>query len=324
MNKPLTPKDCDLRGLPFMPLDVVRLIDSDLFAISTGDEFKAAVALWCKSWLQVPAASLPTDDRVLAHLSGAGSKWKKIKEIALRGWLLCEDGRLYHPVIAEKAMEAMEKRKEHQDHKTNEAERKRLEREDRKRMFSILRSHGIVKAYDTTTAQLRQLVSQVELQQKQEPVTDLSRGQVQDCHAQVTAKTGTGTGTGNIYINTISSNACEKTFDDPPDNRPKFKMYFGWQVSPSFLNDRKGYGFNPNLFTDQVLTEFCGFWQGKNEKLTQGEWEHRLATNLVRLTKNPELSTANTRKSSIPDNNTTDWMTPELVAMLEAQGEHAN
>lgn len=106
MTAPLTPLDCDLRGLPFMPLDVVRLADSDLVALSTGDEFKAAVMLWAKAWLQIPAASLPDDDRILAHLSGAGSKWRKVKEIALRGFILCDDGRWYHPVIAEKAKEA--------------------------------------------------------------------------------------------------------------------------------------------------------------------------------------------------------------------------
>ncbi|MFT8896288.1 MAG: DUF1376 domain-containing protein [Acetobacter sp.] len=113
---PLTPEDCDLRGLPFMQLDVVRLIDSDLFALSTGDEFKASVALWCKSWLQIPAASLPDDDRVLAHLSGAGSKWKRVKAIALRGWIKCSDGRLYHPTVSEKAHHAWKAR-------TNQRER---------------------------------------------------------------------------------------------------------------------------------------------------------------------------------------------------------
>ncbi|UYM61329.1 YdaU family protein [Pseudomonas aeruginosa] len=91
-----------MRGLPFMPLDVVRLLDSDLFALTSGDEFKAALSLWCKAWLQVPAASLPNDDRVLAHLSGAGARWRKVKDMALRGWQLCSDDRLYHPVIAEK------------------------------------------------------------------------------------------------------------------------------------------------------------------------------------------------------------------------------
>lgn len=103
---PLTPAECDLRGLPWMPLDTVRLLDSDLFAVASGEVFKAAVALWCKAWQQVPAASLPDDDRVLAHLSGAGGRWRKIKGEALRGFVRCSDGRLYHPVIAEKALEA--------------------------------------------------------------------------------------------------------------------------------------------------------------------------------------------------------------------------
>jgi hypothetical protein len=102
----MMPVEADLRGLQFMPLDVVRLMDSDLFALSTGDEFKAAVALWCKSWTQLPAGSLPNDDRVLAHLSGSGPRWRKVREMALRGFILCSDGRLYHPVVCEKATEA--------------------------------------------------------------------------------------------------------------------------------------------------------------------------------------------------------------------------
>lgn len=107
---PMTPANCELRGMPYMPLDVVRLIDSDLFALSTGDEFKAAVALWCKSWLQIPAGSLPDDDRVLAHLSSTGPAWKLVKDMALRGWVKCSDGRFYHPVVAEKACVAWNQR----------------------------------------------------------------------------------------------------------------------------------------------------------------------------------------------------------------------
>lgn len=109
MTAPLTPHDSDLRGLPFMPLDVVRLLDSDLFALSSGDEFKAAVALWCKCWLQLPAASLPNDDRILAALAGFGRDvkgWSKVKDMAMRGFVLCDDGRWYHEVIAQKAIEA--------------------------------------------------------------------------------------------------------------------------------------------------------------------------------------------------------------------------
>jgi hypothetical protein len=115
MTEPLTPADCDLRDFAFMPLDAARLLDSDLFALSTGDEFKAALALWCKSWVQVPAGSLPDDDRVLAHLSGAGSKWKKVKDMALRGFVKCDDGRLYHTIVCEKANEAWSKKQSYRD-----------------------------------------------------------------------------------------------------------------------------------------------------------------------------------------------------------------
>jgi hypothetical protein len=131
--EPLTPSDCDVRALPFMPLDVVRLLDSDIFALSTGDEFKAALALWCKSWLQIPAASLPDDDRVLAHLSSAGSKWAKVKEIALRGWIKASDGRLYHPVVAEKALEGWMARQGGAASRETHAEKMRRWRDAKKR-----------------------------------------------------------------------------------------------------------------------------------------------------------------------------------------------
>ena len=109
-QEPLTPADCNLRGFGWMPLDVQRLLDSDLFVLSTGDEFKAAVALWAKAWAQVPAASLPNDDRMLAHFSGAGANWPAVRDMALRGFVLCSDGRLYHRVLAEKAIDAWQQR----------------------------------------------------------------------------------------------------------------------------------------------------------------------------------------------------------------------
>lgn len=106
-QSPLTPTECDCRGLPFMPMDMQRILDSDLFALSTGDEFKAAFALWGKSWGQLPAASIPNDERILARFAGVSvTEWRTLSDMALRGWMLCSDGRLYHPVVAEKALEA--------------------------------------------------------------------------------------------------------------------------------------------------------------------------------------------------------------------------
>lgn len=188
---PLVPADVDLRGLPWMRLDTSRLLDSDLFAISTGDEFKAAVALWCKSWTQLPAASLPNDDRVLAHLSGAGARWKKHKAMALRGWVLCADGRLYHPVVAEQAIDAWEERVDYRSKQEANAERKKREREDRHRMFEELRACGHVLPWNTSTQVLRDTFDEVTHQSR---VT--GGDQSQAGHGQVTAKTGQGEGEG--------------------------------------------------------------------------------------------------------------------------------
>ncbi|MBS0533257.1 MAG: DUF1376 domain-containing protein [Proteobacteria bacterium] len=112
MSEPLTPPNCDLRKFPYMPVDVVRLRDSEAVVVLTPEEFLAAMLLWCAAWHQLPAASLPTDDRVLASLAGYGrdlEAWQKVRQGALRGFILCTDGRLYHPIIAEKAIEAQGK-----------------------------------------------------------------------------------------------------------------------------------------------------------------------------------------------------------------------
>lgn len=106
---PLTPLDCNLQDFPFMPLDVARLRDSDLAANESPVACWAAVQLWAASWHQVPAASMPDDDKWMAKQTGYGrmvKDWLKIKEGAMRGWIKCSDGRLYHPVVAEKAKEA--------------------------------------------------------------------------------------------------------------------------------------------------------------------------------------------------------------------------
>jgi hypothetical protein len=115
---PLTSEDVDLRGMPYMPLDVVRLRDSDLIIMSSGEGFRAAVLLWCVAWHQVPAASLPDDDKTLAHLAGFGREidaWMAVKDEATRGFVKCSDGRLYHKTMAEKAVEAWAARKRHRE-----------------------------------------------------------------------------------------------------------------------------------------------------------------------------------------------------------------
>lgn len=108
LPKPLTPPDCDLSTLPSMLLDVQRLRDSGMAHHENADVFRASVLLWCASWAQPIAASLKDDDRELAGLAGFGrfvAEWLKIKADVMAGFVLCADGRWYHPVVAEKALE---------------------------------------------------------------------------------------------------------------------------------------------------------------------------------------------------------------------------
>jgi hypothetical protein len=184
MSEPLTPPDCDLRGLPFMPLDTTRLLDSDLFALTTGEEFKAALALWCKSWLQIPAASLPDDDRVLAHLSGAGTRWRKVKEMALRGFIKCDDGRFYHPVVAEKANDAWERRGDWQEKQSNKTARQQRWRERVKEISQELRDLGKTPPAGASLSTLETLLVDAKASTAPSTVDETE-----------TALTGTGTGT---------------------------------------------------------------------------------------------------------------------------------
>jgi hypothetical protein len=201
LAEPLTPPDCDLRssGMVFMPLDVGRMMDSDQFAMATGDEFKAAMALYAKAWLQVPAASLPNDDRVLAHLAGGYTprRWRKVKDVAMRGWVLCTDGRLYHPVIAEFAHDAWEKSKHTISDATptrrasSPAERARRYRE-RQRLAKLAGSaaaDGVVTApvtRDAVTATVTEAVT-ASVTQNVTPVTPSLKSETKEEGENVTA-----------------------------------------------------------------------------------------------------------------------------------------
>ncbi|NLZ10870.1 MAG: YdaU family protein, partial [Alcaligenaceae bacterium] len=210
-----------------MPLHTERLLDSDMMALSTGEEFKTALRLWCKSWNQEPAASLPDDDRILAHLAGKElASWRKVKAMALRGFIKCSDGRLYHPVIAQEAINAMSRREQHQASKDGDNDRKREEREDRKLLFGALRDIGVIlPAKGTSTSHLRKVAAshgiQIIVTDNHKVVTVTPKGSHNESHGVVTAKTGTGTGT---YIKEEAAAAsppptrthAHEAGDDPP------------------------------------------------------------------------------------------------------------
>lgn len=109
---PLVPPDVDLRDFPRMGLDVARLRGSELVVDQPPEICWAALMLWCAAWHEVPAGSVPNNERWLADKAGYVSRgqidlsWGQIREGVLRGFVECSDGRLYHTVTCEIALDA--------------------------------------------------------------------------------------------------------------------------------------------------------------------------------------------------------------------------
>lgn len=124
---PLVGEEVELRGFAGFMLDVDRLLSSELVALSTKESIGCALLLWARAWKQSPPASLPNDDRVLANFAGVTpARWKKLKAMALRGFVLCSDNRLYHRVLAEEARNAWQKRSEYR--RRRDAANERMQR----------------------------------------------------------------------------------------------------------------------------------------------------------------------------------------------------
>ena len=130
---PLVPAEVDLRDFAFMPLEVSRLLRSRtwLKARRRPEIGFYLVNLWAGAWHEVPAGSLPDDDDVLADLARCTpARWRKLRGDILAAWVRCADGRLYHPVVAEKAREAWA-------HKLTQRQRTQAARDARRQRLHV-------------------------------------------------------------------------------------------------------------------------------------------------------------------------------------------
>lgn len=122
---PLVPAHVDLRGYEFMPFYGDRAFGSEAWIGATDEARVAMLKLWWRAYSkEVPAGSLPDRDILLCDYAGYGvapRAWKKVREQALRGFIKCSDGRLYHRVVAVLAIEAWDFR--HKQRNRTEAAR---------------------------------------------------------------------------------------------------------------------------------------------------------------------------------------------------------
>lgn len=108
LAKPLVPAEAWVDGLDQVVLPKAEMVIQVLGTGVTDSEFRAAVMLMMGSWNQKPMGSLPVEDDLLSRISDHGKsvqEWLKVKEVALRNWVLCSDGRYHHPLMARLVLE---------------------------------------------------------------------------------------------------------------------------------------------------------------------------------------------------------------------------
>lgn len=133
---PLAPSDLDVRGYDYMPLFGARLYTSEFYPVALRNPRGglAAQKLWWVAFQQVPAGSLPANEYALCSFADFGTDmraWNRARETAMHGFVLCSDGRHYHPVVVEIALKAAAIRAKARDKKAQQrAAKAAAERQD--------------------------------------------------------------------------------------------------------------------------------------------------------------------------------------------------
>lgn len=158
------PHEFDLQNFPTMPFDVSAFRDSEIQTTLSSEGLVAALNLWCGSWHQVPAGSLPNNPALLAKIAGYGKSLKAfqapsstnpdktIMEEALYGFKLCSDGRWWHPVVAKHAREAYsyKVRRKNQTSKATQARQDRAKGKAHDNHDNFDAPAGVMNCHDDT------------------------------------------------------------------------------------------------------------------------------------------------------------------------------
>ena len=306
LPKPLVAAGTDLRDFQYMPLDVVRFRDSDFTALIDAEAFRAGVMLWCAAWHQVPAASLPDDDRILANLAGYGrvvAAWLTVKESALHGWIKCCDGRLYHPVVAEKANESYEAKLKHRYKQFADRIRKKNLKLPPEQQVDVPEikawvNHGCPSDWEKNDSETTSKVIPDDFHHNSNGKKDNSNGKKDNSAGNPTENAlkgeGEGEGEGEIRdINTTTSSHDQNlitlayvryntenrkfyTFDELLRENPNLQLAFFHQAR--FIIEM------PNM-TDEILHSAwtkISMWGAQAEKKTQHKWMTTWITRFVR------------------------------------------
>lgn len=126
--EPPVPTEVNLESFPWAPVKLAFLTSHPLALARNAEPFRSLVLLISQAWRQQPAMSAPNDDTLLAAMAGFGrdvEAWLEVREPVMQGWILCSDGRWYHPELAAWALQSWEAKKREERFRAKQSERAR-------------------------------------------------------------------------------------------------------------------------------------------------------------------------------------------------------
>jgi hypothetical protein len=186
--EPPLPADTNLRDFDWMPLEVRRLLKSDWWILACLEEPQAALAavhLWAEAWHQVPAASLPQNDAILMCLARVdAATWSRIKERVMQPWRLASDGRFYHLVLVEKAIDARQRQAEAALRREKTREKLRAFREKSVTVTERLRNPPDAESGNGYVTPLKRTGTGTEKRKKEPPISPPEGGDAESAKGQ--------------------------------------------------------------------------------------------------------------------------------------------
>ena len=110
MREPPFPPDTRAKGWR-LEIDHERIDQSDTWALAKPEVRPWLLMLWLVAWKQTPCGSLPVgDDLIAARIGMPRASFAKHRDVLMRGWWEATDGRQYHDVLAQRAIEMLDAR----------------------------------------------------------------------------------------------------------------------------------------------------------------------------------------------------------------------
>jgi hypothetical protein len=171
---PLIAPEVNMGGDEWFPWYFHRIRKSKWWRRATDLARARNIMLWGEAYQQTPAGSLADDDDELAEAAGFGfdvDAFGDHKAEIMAPWVLCADGRWYHPTLCEVALESWARKS---DRRKKAAERKR---EQRDRVRGVTRD--MPEPETTVTADIEDVTRDIAIQ------TDSTDRQIEDADASL-------------------------------------------------------------------------------------------------------------------------------------------